>query len=220
MSALEKLILSNDDNEILVQNVKALMQTRNLNEAELARQSNIPQPTLHRLMAGNTFDPRISTLRQLANYFHVTLDELYSYGSKKTLASYPLDKVRFIPIIQWYDCKPNILKSINLSGYNGDNYIAVQTAPPEAFALISKPSMEPQFPRNTLLLISPKLTPTDGDFVIVYFEGTEEATLRGLSLDGPYKRLISLGHSKSDEKFDAKVTIIGTLVESRFIFHK
>lgn len=218
MSLAEKYISSPDENEALVHNIKALMLERHLNEAELARQSNIPQPTLHRLLAGNTFDPRISTLRQLAHYFNISLDELWSLKGKAAVLGYPLNKVQITPILNWHDCIQDISTTLKLR--EAENYIITQATSPSTFALISKPSMEPQFKRNTLLIISPDIEPADGDFVLVHFHATEEATLRELSLDGPNKLLISSGHTRHTENLDTHIRIIGTLIESRFLFHK
>jgi transcriptional regulator with XRE-family HTH domain len=53
-----------------------LMAQHNVTEANLARIIKLPQPTLNRLLSGQTEDPRISTLRKLSSYFNVTLDYL------------------------------------------------------------------------------------------------------------------------------------------------
>lgn len=60
--------------EILVRNLKILMQKHRINGTELSRRSNVPQPTIHKILAGKTVAPRICTLKRLANYFCISLD--------------------------------------------------------------------------------------------------------------------------------------------------
>ena len=57
----------------LVNNIKRLMMAKGLNEAKLAKRTNIPQPTLHKILSGKTEDPRVSTLKLLAEFFNVSL---------------------------------------------------------------------------------------------------------------------------------------------------
>ncbi len=63
--------------EILLSNLRFLLSEQSINETELSRRTLIPQPTLHKIFASKTTDPRISTLHCLAQYFEVTVDELY-----------------------------------------------------------------------------------------------------------------------------------------------
>lgn len=57
-------------------NLRTLMDRQGLNETALARATGVPQPTVHRLLNADTHDPRDSTLRPLANYFSVTVEQL------------------------------------------------------------------------------------------------------------------------------------------------
>ena len=66
-------------------NLYKQMQKYGISEAELARRTHIPQPTLHKILAGKTEDPRFSTMQQLAAFFDLTVDELVS-GVRAQLA--------------------------------------------------------------------------------------------------------------------------------------
>jgi transcriptional regulator with XRE-family HTH domain len=57
-------------------NLRTLMDQQGLSETALARAAGVPQPTVHRLVNTNTHDPRDSTLRPLADYFGVTVEQL------------------------------------------------------------------------------------------------------------------------------------------------
>jgi transcriptional regulator with XRE-family HTH domain len=58
--------------------IKWLMQQRNLTDAELARQIEMPHATLSRILSGVVQDPRISTLAAIAAVLDTTIDDLIS----------------------------------------------------------------------------------------------------------------------------------------------
>jgi SOS-response transcriptional repressor LexA len=56
--------------------LKQLMSEDNINTSALARKTNILQPVMHRLVTGDTDNPRIDTLLPIAEYFGITVDQL------------------------------------------------------------------------------------------------------------------------------------------------
>lgn len=54
----------------------SLLEQAHLNEAELARRTNLPKATINRITSGRTPDPRSSTLIPIAEYFHISVDQL------------------------------------------------------------------------------------------------------------------------------------------------
>lgn len=58
-------------------NLTFLLQQRGITATALARTTGVQQPTLHRILKGTSADPRSATLQPLADYFGVTLDDLY-----------------------------------------------------------------------------------------------------------------------------------------------
>ncbi|SRR5579883_991777 len=205
------------EEDVLVHNLKQLMHNAHINEAELARQTNIPQPTLHKILAGNTIDPRISTLKLLADYFNISLDELYL--SPQDFNHQVKTKTQTIPIISWSDCIKSLSYISSLSQTNWDKWLVTEPLTKHAYSLLSKPSMEPHFPKNTILIISPDITPSDGDFVVVHYERTEEATLRELIIDGPNKLLVPLSSNINQDPLNEHIKILGVLLQSRFAYH-
>jgi phage repressor protein C with HTH and peptisase S24 domain len=57
-------------------NLRALMRIEDLSENQLSRNTGVPQPTIHRVLSGRVADPRDGTLRPLAEYFGVTVEQL------------------------------------------------------------------------------------------------------------------------------------------------
>lgn len=60
----------------LVANLRHLMRVHVISENQLSRNTSVPQPTIHRILAGRVADPRDGTLRPLATWFGVTVEQL------------------------------------------------------------------------------------------------------------------------------------------------
>lgn len=57
-------------------NLKKLMKLREINPSELARQTGVAQPIIHRIASGKNTNPKLETLKPLAAHFRVSLSEL------------------------------------------------------------------------------------------------------------------------------------------------
>jgi len=217
MNAQTAKTLASKSEDILIENLHLLMHEHRVNEAELARRTSIPQPTLHKILSGKTSDPRISTLQQLANYFQVSLDGLYSYDvlqNKKVKA-----EGKSIPVISWSDCAKSSNPTQGLTPNNWDDWVIVDKNSNEhTYALISRACMEPHFPRGTTLIVDPTMKPNDGDLVIVQYPDTQDATLRELSIDGPEQLLLSPYKKTEPEQLNESIRILGTVIQSRFSY--
>lgn len=204
--------------EALTANLHRLMRAGGLSEAELARRSNIPQPTLHKILSGKTDDPRASTLKALANSFGVSIDELLlGVGSPRQINS--TNQAQSIAIISWSECIDAVCFIANLTPTNWNNWLVSEHLSQNAYGLISKASMEPCFPKGTILIIDPDMVAQDGDMVVVHYPNTQEATLRKLSTDGPIKLLLPVNANISASNFEENIKILGVVVKSVFSFH-
>ena len=56
-----------------------------LTTKEISFLSKIPEPTLEKIFAGATKDPKLETMRQLVHFFGYTLDDLEDKPLKKSL---------------------------------------------------------------------------------------------------------------------------------------
>lgn len=56
--------------------LKALMEGKSINQNELADRTKVPQPTIFRILNGDSKDPRHSTVKPLADFFGVTVAQL------------------------------------------------------------------------------------------------------------------------------------------------
>lgn len=75
-----------------------------LTTREIALQSGIPEPTLEKLFAGVTKDPKLETMRQLVHFLGYTLDDLEDSPTEKspstieTAVIFPAQLARIIDI--------------------------------------------------------------------------------------------------------------------------
>ncbi|MCL9782145.1 helix-turn-helix domain-containing protein [Vibrio sp. S4M6] len=215
MRNIRKLYLNRDVNDSLVINIRRLMQNNDVSEAKLSRYTGIPQSTLHKLLTGETLDPRISTLQSLASHFHVTVDELIDKKEKVQ------PKTQAIPIISWSDSIHNLSmlwKNISVESY--ERWVVVEPTSELSFALLSKPSMEPRFPKETVFIVNPEVEAIDGDIIVVHYPDTQEATLRVLSIDGPNRLLLPINTNSSPDPLQESIRMLGVVVQSRFSYNK
>lgn len=203
----------------LIRNIQALLQEKDMTEAELSRKTGIPQPTLHKIMSGSTADPRISTLQAIANYFEISIDNLVT-SNLELYKSDIKDHLQSVPIISWSDCLKGRDFYIELSSSNWSDWITIEYHTNDIFGLISKPASEPRFPKGSIFIIDPNANYQDGDLIIVQYPATDEATIRELYFDGPTKLLIPLNANSETRQYNESIKIIGTLIQTRFTYYK
>lgn len=63
-------------------NLKVMKEQSGMTTKEIAAKSGIPEPTLEKLFAGATKDPKLATMQQLVHFFGRTLDDLDDSSTK------------------------------------------------------------------------------------------------------------------------------------------
>lgn len=194
-----------------------LLHTRNIHVSQLAREVNVPQPTMYRLLKGKTDDIKLSTLIAIADFFSVTIEDLIKSEQLHTIIKTPaLLSYRNIPIITWKDA---VSFSHAVSPEKMDVICTNTIFSEKTFALRAKASFEPALVRDTLLIIDPKVDPIDGDYVIVSYAGSGESTVRLLVLDGPITQLKKINCVEEPEPIRETI-IVGPVLQSVVIHRK
>lgn len=196
----------NESSFILSKNLKELLKKFNLNPTQLGTILNIPAMTVTRLLSGETTDPRISTIKPIADYFKTTIDSLIS----PNLIPLPKElKPHFIPLIEWDTF--NKIKSIqDLNLVTWQNWQAIPPTEDDnplssaAFALMSRPAMYPRYPNGSVFVIDPLATPEDGNIVLVKIKTNNELTLREIYFDPPDKLLQPLTKGSGTLLYNSK----------------
>jgi len=83
--------------------LRAKMTEKRLGENELSRRSNVPQPTIHRILHGDSNTPRKATVEKLARSLAVTPEWLLfgsTHGNVTPIAA-PYRMAREYPLISW-----------------------------------------------------------------------------------------------------------------------
>ena len=206
----------------LIDNLKTLMAFHGkTNVNDLSRAINIPQPTLYRLLSGQTAQPRNSVIESLANYFGISTNQLCGYEDLPELSSSKIKNnlnlnLKTCPIILWENLSdwPNI----DFNGY--EEVILSQTGNSgDNFAIKMKgSSMEPIFPEGCLLIFDTKKSANHHDTVIAYIQKSQSYVFKNLLIDGDNLFIKSINPELNEVpilQLTPEDRIIATLNEAR-----
>jgi SOS-response transcriptional repressor LexA len=197
--------------------LKNLLFHKDMKTMDLARALDIPQPTIHRLVTGKTTRPYRSSLEPIADFFDISVDQLLGETPMPSAASTPPSplSVKTIPIIHWENAHATEaqhrepLSEIIVSG----------DLSTDTFALVMMDtSMEPLFPKMSLLIFDPSATLHDRSYVLVQLAHQTTPIFRQLLIDADQRYLKPLNADLN--AFQMRLMndddqIIATLVESR-----
>lgn len=208
----------------LRQNLLALLEAHSdLSESELSRKTGVPQPTINRLLSGVTPDPRVSTVRDLARFFGVRIEQLLGdeplpdFAQTKKTTAY--EKPNSLPLIAWEhvpvwrsftDKKRLLLEEEKIV------YVYTKTkVSTDAYAILIKDRLlYKYFPHNSILIIDPQLAPQNGEYIIVYLPDEEITVIETvINFDG--NNHLAIQHNrKKIALIDENITLCGTVVEA------
>ena len=205
----------------LSSNLEQLMRIHgNLSVSDLARATNLPQPTLHHILSGSTKKPRKNALEGLANFFSVSIQQLIGEESLPNIIPEVIKedlRLRTIPIIEW-DALKNWPQSSITNAHLKEILLDREVAD-NSFALVMQDaSMEPLFPQNALLIFDLGKTPIDRDFVIAHVGRDDRILFNRLFNDNNenyIKQNLEDGDAKLIKLDSNADRIIGTLIEVR-----
>jgi len=201
----------------LAKNLNYLIKQKQLSEADLGRVLNLPLMTIRRLTSGETKDPRVSTLKLIADYFNITLDSLLEKQNGISINYMTKNKPLFLPILDWATAsKVTSIKELDLVAWKEWHPVTFNSslvASENTFILKSTSSMYPRYPYGTMLIIDPEIPPTDGDIVLIKKNQNSDISLKELLIDLPERKLLSLSSSSDSIILDEKeYHIVGTVI--------
>ena len=218
----------------LAKNIKFLAKKHRIGQTALARATGVPQPTMNRIWSGGG-EPRYSTLRVIADYFHMTVEDLRyadleqdakkvaTSGFDPNVVSPAAVGARPIPVIS--GVQAGALTEASDPYPVGAGYDVLYTSTEmskHAFALdIKGDSMLPEFHPGDRVIIDPEVPPQPGDFVVAK-NAEEEATFKKYKpitfdqLGNVIFKLVPLNTDYPELQSDvSKLRIIGVMVEHR-----
>lgn len=205
--------------------IRRLMQLRGLKEADLARQVQLPQTTVNRILTQDRADPRLSTLIPIAQFLGLTLGQIAGLEPipeallQNSPSFYKLEplSLKTIPLIPWdyiltwlEDKAPGLQASAYKAWLCSERPLG-----PKAFVLEATPLLEAFFPAGSRLVVDPSTLPLDGSYVILLPKGNRLPTLRRLLNDGSDTYLKSVEDKLPYAKLSSQYRILGTVVEFR-----
>jgi len=192
--------------------LNSLMADKKIRIAELARRVNLPQPTVHRIATGVCEHPHLSSLQPLADFFAINVSQLKGHEPIARLDQ--LTKVPFLTfeeVLEW---------PIRKSESSSIEFILTDAAVgPMGFALrLKDASMDPVFPKNTLLIADSEKMPKDRSYVIAKLTNHPEAIFRQLLVDAGDRYLKPLSPDFEHYKLTRmsnKDKILGVVIQAK-----
>lgn len=202
--------------------LKSLLKQANLYELELARLTGIKQPCINRIISGKTPNPKIDTLRPIANFFGITVSQLigeeplfqncsFNHFNRNTWHQAPLLEWKNILNMSMYNKNLNQIKFISIDCIVSKDTYALR---------VENSAMEPKFPINSILIIDPKLQPQDHDYVIVSLPKNSTPIFRKFLIEGELYYLKPLNPDFKTIFMEESPKFLGVVVQTKFNLRK
>lgn len=201
--------------------LQKLLYDKRMNASELAKEVDLPIPTVHRIVTGKSTRPYKASLQPIADYFSISVDQLIgeeAISDNLNNGSSSLSKKRIVevPLLEWSDLSSALQPSKQEAK---EAVVVASDLSHDCFAVcMNDSSMEPLFPKGTVLLFDPSKKPVDRSYVLVRLKEKTVLIFRQLLVDVDLQYLKPLNPdlgvyqmrllTKEDD-------VIGTLFESR-----
>jgi SOS-response transcriptional repressor LexA len=159
--------------------------------------------------------PGGESLSKLAKFFNTSIDYIL-YGTE--FQDKLITKMRRVPILSWVqagsftESKPAEILSeterwVETSLRISDNSFALEVKGDS----MTNPSGLPTIPQGATVIVDPEAEPINGKIVVARLDGTNEATVKKLVIDGPHKFLVPLNPRYPNIPINGNCTIIGVV---------
>lgn len=204
------------------ENLNKLMSMAKISRHELCRNTGVPISTIQRLCVEKKSNPTISTLKPIAGFFSITVNQLIGDSPLPNEHSIGL---RFqkqelwtnVPIISWHEAINWPPQDIELT-----NYPVVSTdidVSKKGFALEILNNDWVGFRKGSILIIDPDIQPFDRSFVIVHKKGLESATMKKYLIYDGEAYLEPLNKIFKTVELSNEFIIFGTVIQLRLDFN-
>lgn len=159
--------------------------------------------------------PGGESLSKLAKFFNTSIDYIL-YGTE--FQDKLITKMRRVPILSWVqagsftESNPAEILSeterwVETSLRISDNSFALEVKGDS----MTNPSGLPTIPQGATVIVDPDAEPINGKIVVARLDGTNEATVKKLVIDGPHKFLVPLNPRYPNIPINGNCTIIGVV---------
>lgn len=195
--------------------LRELLDIKGLNVTELARQINLPQPTVQRLVTGTHTRPHAKTLTMIASFFGINERQLRGLDPIPWLHSSNTPLVRKIPILT---LKEAVDWPHKTPIHTATTVTDIETSETSYAVKMPDGSMEPLIPPGALLIIDPNREPQYRSIVAVKINNCTEAFIRQLIIDTKncYIKPLSQDFEQfTMAKLEPNDSVLGVVVEVR-----
>jgi len=171
-------------NSFLSKNIEFLLKKNGLSSSQLSTESGIDKPIISRILSGKTTNPQVETLKPIADFFKVTIDQLIGSEinlDKKHGVVVSINRM-LIPLIEWkhipywMDIKDSYSPSKTID--------AKTSSSKDSFALmISNDQFEPRFSIHSIIIVDPTLTPKNRDYILTKLKEGDEITIEQIIIE-------------------------------------
>lgn len=198
-----------------------------LNESELGRRSDVPQPTINRILSGESASPRRPTIEKIARVLRVSPnwlmfggpDDSKGFDANVEIALQPSRAFSY-PEISWVQAgaAAEAMEPSNVSAC--EKHTSDVWAGEHGFWLkVMGPSMTspvgPSFPEGFLILVAPEIEPRSGQFIVAKLIDSNEATFKQFIRDSGAYYLKPLNPSFPTTPMDDAWVVVGTVVDGK-----
>lgn len=159
--------------------------------------------------------PSGEALTKLARFFNTSTDYiLYGTDFEDKL----ITSMRKIPVISWVQA--GSFTECKAAGVHEDAERWIETSlrvSDNSFALdvkgdsMTNPNGLPTIPQGATVIVDPDAEPVNGKIVVARLDGTNEATVKKLVIDGPHKFLVPLNPRYPNIHINGNCLIIGVV---------
>lgn len=195
---------------VLVSTINTLIAKSNINQITLAKIARIPYTTLNDIMSGDTKDPRLSTLVEIAKVFNITLSKLIG----EIPLSFP---EKIVPILKLDDIDvKNAIVNFNIMSdtqYTSSSYDTMN----KLFALHVGPNISSRYKDNTVIILE-EIEKFDNNDLVLLSINNMNPSLKKARKDGGEVYLDSLSKNLPVQPYNKEnVKIFGVVRETRIL---
>ncbi|GAA0567650.1 LexA family transcriptional regulator [Halomonas salifodinae] len=213
--------------ESLGDRLRAEMNDKGWSEGELARRSGLKQPTIHRILTGQSKEPRFGNIEKLAFALGVDANWLRTGkgGSTRGVANVSparqAERVYHYPVVSWIAAgswseavapyEPGgeqVFEGTDYAAKGSAFWLEVQGDSMTAPAGVS-------IPQGMMILVDPEVEAVNGSLVVAQVDGGAEATFKKLVIDGGARYLKPLNPAYPVISINGNCEIVGVVVEAK-----
>lgn len=205
----------------IAQRLAQKMKDKGWSEGELSRRSSVPQPTINRIISGESQSPRRPNVEKLAKALTVSPEWLLFGGPlDSNVEPGPAIKGR-VPLISWVQAGDWSSQADVHSHTNPEEWLPCPVRHgPRSYALrirgesMNNPNGRQSFREGDLIYVDPDRQPINGSLVVVKIEGSNETTFKKLIIEGDERYLKALNPAWPSPiiPMDETVTICGVAI--------